>query len=459
MSLRARLTLAVAVLVAVVIALSGFFSVLTARSELEAEVDDFLVERVSQIEPILDIQRSRISFDVPGDPRENDRQSGTALFRNLLVNPDAVTQIIDSNGTVQFTSDVTLPVTDADVRLANASDGRRIFHTITVDGTPVRIIAASTDRPLAIMVARDLSEVDQAVDGIASRTLLLGILGSALAALVAWVLSTRLTRPIAKLTTAAEHVAATQDLSAPIDVASNDEVGRLAGSFNTMLQALDTSRQQQHRLVMDASHELRTPLTSLQTNVDFLRRASTLDAETRGEILNDVNSEVGELSNLVAELVDLATSTTRSDEAIVQVPLAAMVSEAVDRASRRTTGTVEITTGDMAEVMARPAMLQRAINNLLDNAIKFGGDESRIDVAVDGGRVAVRDHGPGISAEDRSRVFDRFYRATATRTEPGSGLGLAIVHEVVTSLEGRVFITDPPSGEGVVVGFELPTVP
>ena len=92
----------------------------------------------------------------------------------------------------------------------------------------------------------------------------------------------RATRPIERLTETAEHIAATQDLTTPIPVRGDDEVGRLAASFNTMLIALDTSREQQQRLVVDASHELRTPLTAVRTNIDFLGHATTLDAEQRG---------------------------------------------------------------------------------------------------------------------------------------------------------------------------------
>ena len=111
---------------------------------------------------------------------------------------------------------------------------------------------------------------------------------------------------------------------------------------------------------------------------------------------------------------------------------------------------------DSSAVMAQRASLERAITNLLDNAAKFDQTDQPISISVANGRVAVRDHGPGIDPDDLEHVFDRFYRAVAARSQPGSGLGLSIVTEVAVAHGGTTFAENAPDG-GAIVGFALPT--
>ena len=257
-------------------------------------------------------------------------------------------------------------------------------------------------------------------------------------------------------TDAAERVAATGDLEQPVDGSGGAEVGRLAGSFNSMLEALSASRRQQHRLVMDASHELRTPLASLQTNVDVLRSKREIPEETRTAIIDDIHAEIAELGDLVAELVDLATDV-RTDEDPAPVELAELAAPIVERQARRTERTIELDVRRRAVIEARPQAVSRAIRNLVENAAKFSPDDTSITVIVDGGAITVLDAGPGIPEAERSRVFDRFHRVEATRTMPGSGLGLAIVRQVAEAHGGSVSATEAPGG-GAAVGFVLPTV-
>lgn len=445
MSLRVRLALGVALLVVLGIGLSGWFAVTSARSELEAEVDQFLLDRAERIKPLLN-----------ESPLRNDRRQRQATdFVLDLVNPDALTQVVNDQGDIIFASDPPLPVSDFDKDRSGRSGNDYALLTASVEGEKYRIISTSAGSRLTLMVGRDLGEVDRAVSGIARRTLLVGLVGAALAALAAWLVSGRFTQPLQRLTVAAENVAETQELAQAIHVDRSDEVGRLATSFNTMLAALETSRQQQHRLVMDASHELRTPLTSLRTNIDFMHSAPSLSGPERQEILTDVKGELTELSTLVSELVEMATITGAPDEPFESIDLNEAVQQSVDVAARRH-GRVINVTGQGAQLSARPSQLKRAVNNLLHNAAKFSPEGSPIEVNLAGGRISVRDYGPGIAPEDKELVFNRFYRATATRDEPGSGLGLAIVHQVVLSHQGRVFVDEPGDGAGAIVGFELP---
>jgi two-component system sensor histidine kinase MprB len=257
--------------------------------------------------------------------------------------------------------------------------------------------------------------------------------------------------PVGELTRAAERVAATQELDARIPDKRGDELGRLAAAFNEMLSALEASRTQQRRLVADASHELRTPLTSLRTNIELLAKAPGLPGAEREKLLADVTAELAELGHLVAELVDLAGDPNATQEAATDVRLDELAGQVVERARRRT-GTDITLDAEAVVVRGRPAALERAIANLVDNACKWS---PAAEVCIRGGMVEVRDRGPGIEPGDRPRVFDRFFRASTARSMPGSGLGLAIVKQAVEAHGGRVWVEENPGG-GAVVGFEVP---
>jgi two-component system sensor histidine kinase MprB len=252
----------------------------------------------------------------------------------------------------------------------------------------------------------------------------------------------------------AEQIASTQDLTTPIPVDGEGEVGSLARSFTTMVHALATSREQQQRLISDASHEMRTPLTSLRTNIELLGRGDQLAPSERQEVVEALNVEVAELSDLVGELVDLATDSWK-DEPAEPVRLADLAEDVCGRARRRTGRdiTCEVD-GDAAPIIGHPQQLERAISNLVDNAVKYSPAGTAIDLVATTGSVVVRDRGPGIAPEDQPHVFDRFYRSTTARSEPGSGLGLAIVQQIVDRHHGRVWATNRSDG-GAEVGFVL----
>ena len=300
-------------------------------------------------------------------------------------------------------------------------------------------------------MARDLTETDAFLAGLRTRLILIGGSAVVLAGVLAWFVSRRAVRPVAVLTRAAEHVAATRDLEVPIEVTRRDEIGRLATSFNTMLAALASSRAQQRRLVADAGHELRTPLTSLRTNIEVLARVEDMPAADRAELLADARQELEELSDLVAELVDLAADAPPEEP--VAVRLDELVVEAVERFRRRTGREVALSAEETV-LEGKPGRLARAIANLLDNAGKLGPPDAPVEVTLRGGRLEVRDHGPGIDPDDLPRVFERFYRSVGARTTPGSGLGLAIVEQVAEEHGGRAFAGNAEGG-GAVVGFEV----
>ncbi len=192
----------------------------------------------------------------------------------------------------------------------------------------------------------------------------------------------------------------------------------------------------------------------LRTNIEMLAKSEDMDQVEKQELLADVTFELGELTELVSELVELATDARVAEEAVSEVDLADLVEQVVERARRRTGRTIVVDAADTT-IQGRPAMLERAIGNLVDNAHKWSPPDATIEVSVRNGRVEVLDQGPGIDATDRILVFDRFYRAPEARAMPGSGLGLAIVKQVVDLHGGRVWADRAPGG-GARVGFEIP---
>jgi two-component system sensor histidine kinase MprB len=449
MSLRWRLVLVFAVLGALAIGVATFSAYLATGNELRDQVDTFLLRRGDEI-----LQGRR---RLPGDGGDGggrppvDGRPGTFA-------PDVATQILDEDGNVTGTFGPDLPVDDEDREVAREGrvDDPRL-DSVTVDGVEYRVLTAHLERGGAVQIARELTETNDVVSALAGRMILITLAGAALAGGIGWLVAQRLTRPVRALADAAEHVAATQDLSTPIPAQGSDEVGRLATSFNTMLGALARSRDQQQQLVQDASHELRTPLTSLRTSAELLGRAHDLDPEERDRLLAVVATESKELADLVNELVDLATDQ-RSEAPLTAVALDEVVDRAVRISRERTKRPITLDAHPVT-VDGDAGLLERAVRNLLDNADKFSPPGSPVDVRlapVDGrARLEVADHGPGIPAEDRERVFDRFYRSAASRTLPGSGLGLAIVAQVVADHGGSVRAEESEGG-GALITLDLP---
>ena len=461
MSLRLRVTLFLALAVAAAVVAVSWAAYASARHEARSEIDEALLDRFSPAGGTVVGSSVLVGAGII-------QQVGPQPFPDagVGVRPDVIMQFVEASGAVfaPFADTVALPVDAEDLAIAAGGGGPRL-RDVRVDGVHYRmvttgagiVVAAAPGQPgeitsMALQVARDLTETDAFLAGLRTRLLLIGGSAVVLAGILAWFVSRRAVRPVAVLTRAAEHVAATRDLEVPIEVTRRDEIGRLAGSFNTMLAALASSRAQQRRLVADAGHELRTPLTSLRTNIEVLARAGDLPAADRAELLGDARLELEELSDLVAELVDLAADAP--PEETVGVRLDEVLAEAVERFRRRT-GREVVLSGEETLVAGKPGRLARAIANLLDNAGKWGPPERPVEVTMRGGRIEVRDHGPGIAEADLPRVFDRFYRSAAARTTPGSGLGLAIVEQVAEEHRGRAFADNAEDG-GAVVGFEVP---
>ncbi|MFQ5557590.1 MAG: ATP-binding protein [Acidimicrobiales bacterium] len=459
MTLRARVALLVAGVVTAVVAIVGVSAVRTADRELRQEIDDDLLERASAVQGDRRFGEGRFPGLGPGRPGAPPvaRRPGPPRIDafGLFVQFDVLARVVDADGRVLLTLDDEIGAAPDPEVLAEAAGSGPRLATVSGAAGDLRLLTVQAAPGVFVQLARPLAEVDEALSDLRERVVLLGAAAVLVAALAAWVLAGRAVRPIVGLTDTVEEIATTGDIERPVDGSGPGEVGRLATSFRSMLDALVASRQQQHRLVMDASHEMRTPLTSLRTNVDVLRRMDSLGDDDRRMLLGDIDAELGELTELVAELVDLATEV-RDDEALEPVDLGELVAAVAARAERRTGRSIDVVVRRRGVVEGRPEALARAVRNLVDNAAKFS-DDGPIEVVLDGGRVLVHDAGEGIPAEDRERVFDRFHRLERSRSRPGSGLGLAIVRQVAEAHGGRVLVEDSPTG-GAAVGFEIPTV-
>ncbi len=327
--------------------------------------------------------------------------------------------------------------------------------TVTVDGADARIHTIGL-RSGAVQIGRSLDEVDAVLDDLRRRTLVLVISVSLAAALVGWLIAGTVAAPLRRLTRAAEDVGSSGDLDVDVPGTGTDEVGRLGGAFRYMLGALAQSRAEQHRLVQDAGHELRTPLTSLKTNLSVLRRHPEMTAEMREGVLDDLDSEVTELTELVNELVAVASGQL-DEQPTEPIELGALAHEVAERVERRRSRTVVVSVERDAVVEAPRSALDRAITNLVDNACKFDQSGAPIEVVVVGTTLTVLDRGPGVPAGEEERIFDRFHRTETARTMPGSGLGLSIVREVIERAGGSVHAASREGG-GAAIGFTLPAV-
>ncbi len=443
MTLRARLTVSAALAVAAAVALASVAVYFVVRGELRDEVDASLRERAA-------------SIDRPG--RGPFREDFPRVPPPLLGGAGGYVQIVASDGSAlrQPGATVALPVDDRTKRVAAGEEGA-FLRDADISGTHVRIATVPFRDGLALQIARPLTEVDGVLARLRWILLAVALGGIGLAALLGLAVAESALVPTRRLTDAAEEITATQDLGRRVENDRRDELGRLATAFNTMLATLEGSVESQRRLVADASHELRTPLTSLRTNVEILGRTDALSDDERRHLLHDVDTELDELSKLVADVVDLARDG-EPEPFVEDVRLDLLVADAVDRARRRAPDVRFETQLDETVVRGSPERLHRAITNLLDNAAKWSPAGAPIDVCVGNGAICVRDHGPGIAEEDLPYVFDRFYRAPAARGLPGSGLGLAIVRQVADSHGGRA-TAEAADGGGTMVRLQLTESP
>ena len=466
MSLRTRIAGVAGLAVAVAVLLGAAFAYVAIRGELRSEVDSALRDRVAPL-------TARFGGPVdPGDPGQGiggplPGPGGTVVYGGgppplvykifdrhapAFGGASGYVQLIRSDGNVVRPPDERgeLPVGEKAQSIAASGSGSH-FEDVHVDGEHLRVLTTGLGDIGAVQVARPLGEVDSVLHRVLLILLFMSAGGIALGAAMGGGVARAALAPVRRFTSGTERIAASGDVSRRMDVEGDDELARLARSFNATLDELEQSVEAQRHLVADAGHELRTPIASLRANIQTLEDADRLPPAELAALRADIVGELDELTMLVADIVELARGTKPSQAEVDDVRLDIVVSQLVERARRRAgqhvTFDVEL---EPTLLRGQQERLARAISNLLDNARKWSPPGGLVEVRLRGGELSVRDHGPGFAEEDLPHVFDRFFRSDRARAMPGSGLGLAIVRQSAEAGGGWASAANAPGGGALV---------
>jgi two-component system, OmpR family, sensor histidine kinase MprB len=432
MSLRRRITAAVALAVAAVAVTLGVTGYLSTRSHLIGEVQHQLRGRVA---PLLRPNANRPA--VPAPP--------------VLGGAPGYFQFVYPNGLV-VAADGGKPQLPADahvLRIAKQARGS-FFTTARIRSVHVEVFTVGDPYAhYAIEVALPLTEVDSAVHELSLTYGLLVGGGVLLAGLLGAGIARAALAPIQRFSRQTEEVTNALDRPRRLEEKGAEELRGLAESFNRTLDALERSIQAQRHLILDASHELRTPMAALRSNIQIFLEAHRLPAHEREGLQEAIVFELDELTQLVADVVELARGSSPSGHT-EPIELDVIVRDAVGRAQRRApqlTFSLEL---EPTVIVNAPDRVSRAVANVIDNARKWSPPRGRIEVVLRDGILHVRDRGPGFIEEDIPSVFDRFYRANEARRMPGSGLGLAIVKQAAEAHGGFAVAANAPDGGAVL---------
>lgn len=370
--------------------------------------------------------------------------------------PTTFVQVLSPGGSIcRSTGETaTIPITAAARRVAETGRGR-YFANQTVNGGEIRVLVHGVPHVGALMLAQPLGESDDTLDRLLLLIIAIAAAGIGVAGLLGFLVARAAVAPITAFTGRTERIAHNvyQLERERLEVTGTDELGRLALTFNETLDALESSIEAQRNLVADASHELRTPIATLRANLQLLREEGRLPPEEREALRRDMIEELDDLTNLVSDVVELARGT-KAPAAPGDLRLEEIVKAGLQRARRRGPRHEFLAELEPTLIRGEGERVARAINNLLDNSIKWGPPDSVVEVRLRDGVLSVRDHGLGFDEEDLPFVFDRFHRAPEARTKPGSGLGLAIVRQTAESHGGFVEAANAPGGGALIrVGF------
>lgn len=470
-SLRWRLTLWHALVLGIV--LGGFviaLYVLFARN-LEGEMDRALLERAQQVNSAVRLagfSGDELQVQIPPP--------------DTFASADTFVQIIAPSGAILGSSanldGAALPVDAQYLHSLQGSDGR--YDVVVVQSARLRLYTAplrlANQTVAYLQVARSMDRIDVALN----QLRLLGGLGLivalALSSTVVWLITRRSMRPLESVIETAEGIESSGDLGRRVAAPSTqDEVGRLATTFNAMLYRLDASAralqaayerigqalEAQRRFVADASHELRTPLTTIRSNASLLRDYPDVTEDDRRSALGQIDEEAERMSRLVHSLLTLARADAGLPFVLEPMPLAPLVEDVTDQIKAISQGQLTITSSlDYdAEVNGNGDALRQLLLILLDNAVKYTPSGGRIEVSLqredDRVCITVADTGAGISAEAQPHIFDRFFRADSTRGTGGTGLGLSIAKWIVEQHGGSIAVSSK-LGEGSTFTVTLP---
>lgn len=307
----------------------------------------------------------------------------------------------------------------------------------------------------AVRITQPMAEVSANVRRITLGLVAIGVAGLLAGLVIAFALALSFSRPLTHLTTAARRLGSGELETRAGKVGGATEIVELAGSFDDMAERLESTVMAQREFVANASHQLRTPLTGMKLRLESAIEAT--EDETVRRHLEAAEKEVDRLAEIVDRLLVMARQIERQGSG--EVDVAEAVAAALERWKGRAehAGASIEAIGGAAIALFDRSDLDQILDNLLHNAISYAPGSIVVETGRSEGRVwlAVEDRGPGIRAEDRDRVMERFYRGRGV--EPaGSGLGLAIVKELAEKWGGSVVITTPPD-EGTRVEIRLNT--
>ncbi len=450
MSLRRRITGAATLAVAAVAVTLGVAGYLSTRSHLVGELQQELRARAN---PELQRHpRGRGSSGSTGTSAGGSQPSGRPIAPSPppLGGAPGYFQIVYPNGAVgAVTGGKHLPVTARTVAIAKSARGS-FFSTATVDDIHIEILSIGDPYDhYAIEVALPLTPVDSVLSSLALTYGLLVGAGVLLAGVLGTLIARSALAPIERFSEQTEQVTSALDRPRRLEEKGASELRRLAASFNRTLDALERSIRAQRHLIADASHELRTPMAALRSNIQIFLEAHRLPEEEREGLQHAIVAELDELTQLVADVVELARGSAPSEHTEA-IELDQIVREAVGRAQRREAQLQFSLELEPTVIVNAPDRVSRAVTNVIDNARKWSPPDGQIEVMLRGGLLSVRDHGPGFEEADLQHVFDRFYRAEAARRMPGSGLGLAIVKQAAEAHGGAVEAANAPDGGAVL---------
>nr|WP_030059615.1 HAMP domain-containing sensor histidine kinase [Streptomyces novaecaesareae] len=473
-SLRSRLTFLSAAAVAVAIALSALACWFIVEKQLYNQVRTDLLSAEPEPLPrngnfpcgdtpqealaksLATPRSSRPPTDL-GSPPLRDTQNVSSDLSQVCLPPGAKRAIVIQPSDAKVFA---LKKGQSAVRDGQYTDGspamvRLAWYPNVIPGYP----------PVLVMVAAPIKPVEESLQGLAILLGSVSVGGILLAAVAGRLVARSALKPVDRLTDAVEHIARTEEVGTTIPVHGDDEIARLSTSFNSMSTALANSRERQTRLIADAGHELRTPLTSLRTNVDLLIRSNDtgrpLPAATKTKLLGNMKAQMQELTVLIGDLLQLSRpDSPKAGPNLAVVALHEIAGRAVERAKLRGPGLVFETSTEPWYVHGDAAGLERAVINLLDNAVKYSPPGGTVDIRLRQGVLTVRDHGPGIPPDELQYVFDRFWRSPSSRQLPGSGLGLSIVAQSVRDAGGEVTLGPAADGgPGALATVRLPGGP
>ncbi|CAN5872319.1 HAMP domain-containing sensor histidine kinase [soil metagenome] len=463
-SIRTRLSAWYAVFLVLIILVLGILVSTVLERQLREAVDNRLLESGSGV-----TSQFGVGFRFGGPVVIVPPSDEIAI-------PSHLVQVVDNRGRTWFRSENLGEERSLPFALETVQDGQLRYETVELNGVTLRTLNYPIElrkRHIgSVIVAEPLNQLTQTVNDLRRLFILAALVGAALAGAGGWVLAGRTLRPVDQMAATARRIVSGSGDTLPLETRlefprTGDEIARLGTTFNDLLDRLEAALEQQRRFVADASHELRTPLTAVQGNIDLLEKQlvrARSDSNSTDETISELRRESKRMGRLVSDLLTLARleSATGLSLQVKPQPLAPIAGDAIRTASAlHPDALFRIDSIDTVHAAVDAYRLEQVLVIVLDNAARHSGAGSPVELRIrDRGSAAglmIEDWGAGIPPEDLPHVFNRFFRADASRerVRGGTGLGLAIAQAVVKAHGGTIGI-ESELGRGTTVSISVP---